>query len=139
MDFNANQMRSDALIPDGRYKFRVKDAREKRSAAGNDMLNLKLILNVNGREVSYWDSLILLPKMFWKIEHFCETTGLTENLNAGRLMAQDCINQEGWIDIMQKVDQQTGVLNNQTRDYVIEIEATNDDFIPFDEDVPSFA
>jgi hypothetical protein len=142
MDFNANQMRADALIPEGQYKFRVKDAREKRSSAGNDMLNLKLILNINGREVSYWDSLILLPKMFWKIEHFCETTGLQEALANGRLMAGDCIDKEGWIDIVQKVDGQTGVLDNQTRDYVmapVETEAKNDDFIPFDEDVPNFA
>jgi hypothetical protein len=139
MDFNANQMRADALIPEGQYKFRVKDAREKRSTAGNDMLNLKLVLYVNGREVLYWDSLILLPKMFWKIEHFCETTGLTDALNAGRLMAQDCQDKEGWIDIVQKIDQSTGVLDNQTRDYVLAPQAKNDDFIPFDEDVPNFA
>ena len=75
MDFNANQMRADALIANGRYKFRVKDAREKRSSSGNDMLNLKLTLNVNARDVIYWDSLILIPKMFWKIEHFCMAIG----------------------------------------------------------------
>ena len=46
MDFNAQQMRADALIQEGRYKFVVKDAREKRSAAGNDMLNLKLGIKI---------------------------------------------------------------------------------------------
>jgi hypothetical protein len=139
MDFNANQMRSDSLIPNGQYKFRVKDAREKRSAAGNDMLNLKLILYINGREVSYWDSLILLPKMFWKIEHFCETTGLNEALENGRLMAQDCLDKEGWIDIVQKVDQSTGTIDNQTRDYVLPPTEKNDDFISLDEDIPNFS
>ena len=95
MDFNANQMRQDALIPDGRYKFHVKDAREKRSDSDNDMINLKLILTVNGRSVLYWDRLILTPKMFWKIEHFCLATGLSDKIIEGRLMAQDCLDKEG--------------------------------------------
>ncbi len=142
MDFNANQMRADALIPEGKYKFRVKDAREKRSSAGNDMLNLKLIIFINNREVPLWDSLILIPSMFWKIEHFCEATGLEENLANGRLMAQDCQDQEGYVDIIQKIDAQTGELANKVRDYIqapVETDAKNDDFIPFDEDVPNFA
>jgi len=140
MDFNADQMRKDALIPEGRYKFRVKDAREKRSAAGNDMINLKLGLSVEGRNVFLWDSLILTPKMFWKIEHFCEATGLNEALANGRLMAQDCLDKEGYLDIVQKIDSQTGVLDNQVKDYAMpELEAKNDDIIPFDEDIPNFA
>jgi hypothetical protein len=66
MDFNANQMKEDALIKEGRYKFRVLDAREKRSGAGNDMINLKLQLEVSGRAVTYWVSLILMPKKLRK-------------------------------------------------------------------------
>ena len=140
MDFNAAQMRADALIQEGKYKFRVKDAREKRSSSGNDMINLKLVLFINGREVPLWDSLILLPSMFWKIEHFCEATGLSEQLANGRLMVQDCLEVEGIVDIIQKVDVQTGELANKVKDYLPpEQEAKNDDFIPFDEDVPNFA
>jgi hypothetical protein len=142
MDFNANQMRADALIANGRYKFRVKDAREKRSSSGNDMLNLKLTLNVNARDVIYWDSLILIPKMFWKIEHFCMAIGLTDKIIEGRLMAQDCLDGEGWIEITQKANSQTGELENQTKDYwdAPEVEAVNiTDFVAFDEDVPNFA
>ncbi len=130
MDFNANQMRADALIKEGRYKFRVEDAREKRSQSGNDMLNLKLILSVNKREIIYWDSLILIPKMFWKVEHFCESIGIPEKIEEGSLIAQDCLEKEGYIDIIQKVNQQTGELINQTKDYVVpEATATFDDDI----------
>ena len=118
MDFNAKQMREDALIKDGRYKYIVLDAREKRSSNGNDMLNLKLSLEVNGRRVVQFDSLILIPKMFWKVEHFCKSAGIPEKLDEGRLMAQDCLNKEGYLDLCQKVDQQTGELGNQVKDYV---------------------
>ncbi len=143
MDFNANQMRSDALIKEGRYKFRVQDAREKRSTNGNDMINLKLYLKINGREVLYWDSLIFMPKMFWKVEHFCEATGLTDKIEQGRLMPQDCFDRQGYIDIIQKQDAQTGEMTNQTKDYVKledvggEIsQAETDDL--FNDDIPSF-
>lgn len=143
MDFNANQMRAEALIKEGRYKFRVKDAREKRSMSGNDMLNLKLYLKINGKDVLYWDSLILIPKMFWKVEHFCLATGMPEKIDQGRLMAQDCLDREGYIDIMQKQDSQTGELINQTKDYVKpedlggEISHPDTDDL-FNDDIPSF-
>lgn len=118
MDFNAHEMREAALIKEGRYKFIVRDAREKRSTSGNDMINLKLVLDVNGKLIQYYDSLILIPKMFWKVEHFCKTCHMAEKIDQGRLMAQDCLGKEGYIDIIQKVDARTGELDNQTRDYV---------------------
>lgn len=118
MDFNAQQLRADALIKDGRYKYTVLDAREKRSGAGNDMLNLKLSLEVDGRRVVQFDSLILIPKMFWKVEHFCQSAGIPEKIEEGRLMAQDCLGKEGYLDLCQKVDQQSGELINQVKDYV---------------------
>lgn len=138
MDFNANQMRADALIKDGRYKFTVLDAREKRSSTGNDMLNLKLSLEVDGRRVIQFDSLILLPKMFWKIEHFCKATGIFEKIDGGRLMAQECLNLEGWVDITSRANKETGELENVVKDYVkpedLKVAADNEPS-PFDDDI----
>lgn len=144
MDFNAAQMREDALIPEGRYKFRVKDAREKRSSNGNDMLNLRLALQVNNREVLQWDKLILMPKMFWKIEHFCAATGLTDKLNAGQIMAQDCQDKEGYVDIVRKPDSLTGEITNQVKDYIVPEQQIVHELLPVDivdlnDDVPNFA
>lgn len=118
MEFNVQQMREDALIPEGIYDFEVLDAREKRSSSGTDMLNLKLRVQVNNRNVLYWDTLFLMPKMFFKIEHFCQTTGLTSKLDEGRLMAQDCLGKQGQIHIVRKIDNRTGEVINQTKDYV---------------------
>lgn len=140
MDFNAAQMRADALIPEGIYDFEVLDAREKRSGSGNDMLNLKLRVIVNNRAVTYWDCIVLMPKMFYKVEHFCKTTGQPEKIEQGRLMAQDCLGKQGQIHIVQKVDNQTGELGNQTKDYVVPEEA--EQAAPaeeFNDDIPNFA
>lgn len=128
MDFNAKQMREDALIREGIYNFEVLDAREKRSSTGNDMLNLKLRLDMGGRQLIYWDCIVLTPKMFYKIEHFCHTTGMPEKIDQGRVMAQDCLGRQGQIHIVQKIDKETGELTNQTKDYIKpeKVDAVND-------------
>jgi hypothetical protein len=133
MDFNAQQMREDALLKEGRYKFTVLDAREKRSSSNNDMINLKLSLEVNGRRVVFYDSLIFTPKMFWKIEHFCKTTGMPQKIDEGHLIPNDCFGKEGYVDIVQKPDNQTGELINQVKDYIKPQEAEAAEM--FDDDV----
>jgi len=89
MQFDAKQMREDCLIKEGRYKFRVQDAREKRSASGTDMINLKLSLTIGDRQTTFWSCLLLMPKMFWLIEHFCLATGMPEKIESVSLMAMD--------------------------------------------------
>lgn len=118
MDFNAQQMRSDALLKDGKYKFTVVDARESKSQAGNQQINLKLSLSIDDRRVTYFDRLILLPKMFWKVEHFCKAAKMPEKIDQGKLADTDCVGKEGYIHIIQKANSQTGELENQTKDYV---------------------
>ncbi len=118
MDFNAKQMREDSLIAEGEYQFEVLDAREKRSSSGNDMLNLKLRLFINNRHIVYWTTIVLTPKMFFMLEHFCKTTGMPEKIDEGRVMAQDCLGKQGKIYIVQRMDKDTGELTNQTKDFV---------------------
>lgn len=118
MDFNAQQMREDSLIKEGRYKFTVLDGREKTSTNGNNMLNLKLSLQVNNRRVTFYDSLIFMPKMFWKVEHFCKAAGMPEKIDEGKLLPEDCMGREGYIDIVQQLDNQSGELVNRAKDYV---------------------
>ena len=138
MEFNAQQMREEALIKKGRYQFEVLDAREKRSAKGTDMINLKLRLQAQGRDILYWTSLFLLPKMFWQIEHFCKSTGMPEKIDEGRLMAQDCLGKQGEIEIDHKVNKDTGEIEVYAKDFVkqeSEIDVVHKDL---NDDVPSF-
>lgn len=135
MDFNAQQMREDALLKDGRYKYTVLDAREKVSSTGNNMINLKLSLEVNGRRVVFFDSLIFTPKMFWKVEHFCKASGMPEKIDEGSLTPNDCFAKEGYVDIIRKADNQTGELTNQVKDY-IKPEEHEANQIMIDDDLP---
>lgn len=138
MEFNAAQMREDALVKKGRYPFRVIRGTEKRSSTGNDMMKLQLIIFYNQREIKFFDNLMLMPSMFWKFEHFCKATGLAHKLEEGRLMAQDCDYKEGYLDIDHRVNKETGEVEAYVKDYVKPEELAQDTSFPND-DIPNFA
>jgi len=140
MEFNAKQLREDALVKKGRYKFRVLQGREK-TTNGNPMIVLKMVLAVGAREVSFWDTLLFIPKMFWKAEHYMKATGQPEKIDEGNLLAQDCDGNEGYCEIDHRVNKETGEVEAFVKDYVkpedlAPSESEELDFI--NDDVPSF-
>ncbi len=132
MQFDARQMREDALLKKGRYPFRVLRATEKTTAAGNDMLKLDMMLICSNREVRFFDNLVLTPGMFWKFEHFCESTGLEGKISEGTLFAQDCDGREGFLEIDHRVNSETGVVEARVKDY-LKPDVQADDF--FNDDI----
>lgn len=138
MEFNAKQMREDALIQEGRYEFRVLHTREKTSAKGTDMLILKVMLNVKGRQVTYFTTLLLMPSMFWLFEHFCKSVGMAEKIEEGSLMAQDCDGKEGILEIKHRINKETGEVEAYTKDFIAPEVIANDAEM-FDKDIPNFA
>jgi hypothetical protein len=137
MDFNAQQMREDALVKKGRYCFRVLQAREKRSSNGNDMMILKMMLDVNGRPTQFYCTLLFMPKMFWLVEHFCHSTGMAEKIEEGRLMAQDCDGREGVLDIDHRVNKETGEVEAYVKDCVKPEDLEAAAAAGFDDDIPN--
>lgn len=140
MQFNAKQMREDALLKKGRYKFRVLQGREKRSGSGNEMMILKMMLDVDGRSIQFWATLIFIPKMFWLVEHFCKAVGMEDKIEGGQLMAQDCDGKEGYLDIDHRVNKETGEVEAYVKDFVKpeNLEQSKEDEPPFfDDDVPN--
>lgn len=138
MQFNADQMRKDALIPEGLYKFKVIHAQEKTSSTGNQMINLKLEIWIENRGIKLFDSLILIPKMFWKIDHFCEAVGLPPLVGDCVLWAGDFEGKEGNVIVGHFRNNQTGEIEAKVKDYVIpesvpqekSVESFKDDEVP---------
>lgn len=140
MDFtplNDQELKELNLYPEGRYRFRVIRCDQKRSPnSGNDYFNLKLNIQVNGKDRTLFDMLFFEGKMLYKTKHFCEVTGMPEKYESGKLMPFECDNKEGWLDLVQRVNQKTGELQNNVKDYVLdEAELKKpDDFI--DDELP---
>ena len=93
------ELNTMTLIQPGVYNFQVIDAKDKISKKGHEMIELKLTVWDNeGRERIVFD--YLLDAMAHKVRHFAECTGLIDKYNLGTIMADDCINKSGKIDLI---------------------------------------
>lgn len=112
------QLVEESLIPAGIYPFEVAKAEAKTSKQGNEMIELSLrVFMPNGTERALKDW--LMPKLAFKLFHFCAYTGLSQEYEAGTLTAADCEGRSGFA----KIDIQADKLGqypdrNTVRDYV---------------------
>jgi len=80
------------IFEEGEYSFRVVEATNQISQAGNEQIKLKLALfDDNDRRGGAYD--YLLEAMLFKIKHFCEATGL--DYENEYLDASMCLNKTG--------------------------------------------
>lgn len=113
------ELEHEMLIPAGEYDFTVADAVEKTSKSGNPMIELNLIVFVDGHQQYVRDWLLTsLVMQKYKVRHFCASTGLLEKYDTGELNARDCISRSGQL----KLGIQEGKGNygpqNSVKDYI---------------------
>lgn len=112
------QIQEESLIPAGEYDFTVQEAAEKKSKAGNDMIQLDMDVYVGDRTRPMKDW--LMESMAYKLRHFCYAVGLGAKYDAGTLTAQDCEGKSGKVKIVQKQNGDYG-LQNSVKDYVVPV------------------
>ena len=80
--------------PEGDYEFIVVEANEQTSKAGNEMVNLKLAVEI-GRDkpMTTYDRLVFHDNCINRIHGFCAATGA--DFSRGELTAPDCIGRSG--------------------------------------------
>ena len=110
------QIQEESLIPAGEYDFTVREAVEKKSKAGNDMIQVDMDIFVDGKERPLKD--YLMESMAFKLRHFCFSIGLGCKYEAGTLSAVDCQGKSGKVKIIQKANGDYG-LQNSVKDYVV--------------------
>lgn len=143
MDFTPlsdKELKELNLYPEGRYRFRVLKTEQKRGQSGIDYFNLRMNISINGKDRTLFDMLFFEGKMLFKTKHFCEITGMLDKYNNGRLMPYECDGKEGWLDLGQRINQKTGELQNNVKDYVpdeVDAVTSSDDFLNY-EALPSF-
>jgi len=93
-----DELNNMTLVPEGIYSFKVIEAQDKTSRAGNEMIELKLsIENEAGHTRVLFD--YLLEAMASKLYEFCETTSLSRNYEMGTLRPADCLHKTGHVEI----------------------------------------
>ncbi len=75
-----------ALMPDGIYKFKVKDALEEVSKKGNPQIKVTLgVTDLDGDERTITDYLLGSEQMIYKLKSFCEAIGMLAEYEKGSL------------------------------------------------------
>lgn len=111
------QLREQGLWPEGSYDFRVAEATECQSKAGNDQIKLKLVI-YKGEDTRFvYD--YLTASMEYKLRHFCEATGLLAKYDSGRLNADDMVGREGIVQIRIEPASGNYEAKNAVKDYVV--------------------
>ena len=127
------------LCPDGIHPATIRDAEERVSQNGNEMIELKLEVYPSGSETSYpvTDYVVDLPKMQYKLRHLCESAHVDYNAEVWHV--NDFIGKDVRVEIVTnestKYGKQAGV-----KDYLPRSgngpTATNVEREPIDADIP---
>jgi uncharacterized protein DUF669 len=124
------------LLEKGNYAFCVKNAIEKVSDKGNNMIELQLqIFDTHNKERIIKDWLVDTDTMHYKIKHFCESTGQLDVYMADMLSANACRGKNGHLTLDIKKDNKNGVMVNRVHDYIkahtMTYNDTLNDAVPF--------
>lgn len=94
---------SFAVWPAGEYDFEVKDAAEKESKNGNEMIELQVtIFDTEGNRSMVFDYLVHTPKAAYKVKHFADATGMEDRYARGEMQAHDCVFKKGRCKVIVK-------------------------------------
>lgn len=90
------------LLPEGKYSFEVAKAEDKKSKAGNDMIELTLHVydGKGGAKVFVYDWLTSAFKK--KVVDFCRCVGLSDLVEGGELTAVRCVQRTGEVHLIQE-------------------------------------
>lgn len=125
------------ILPAGEYDFQIISATDKKSKAGNDMIELEIDCFANdGRAVRVFDYLIEIPSFEYKIRHCAAATGLLQEYEKGELTADMFSSRSGRCVLGIKKDKKGEYPDrNEVKDYVKPEDTQRQ---PGDEDVPEF-
>ncbi len=105
------------LLPDGKYRFTVRNAEETVSKSGNSMVKLTLeVYGHDGGSAFIIDYLVASDNMAWKVKHFCDAVKLLEEYQKGTLVVQNIIRLEGYATITTE-KQSDYPARNKVKDY----------------------
>ena len=99
------EIEAAGLWPKGAYDFAVRDAADKVSEKGNDMIELDVeVVNGDGETRTVKDWLVATDASAYKIRHFARATGMMDAYQRGELKAKAMIGKTGRCQIGIKKD-----------------------------------
>lgn len=127
------EIEAEGLLPEGVYDYTVFSAQDKTSNNGNEMIVLELVVfDAQGkpRKLRDW----IMPSFPRKLRHFCEHAGMLDIYNSGKVLAVDCVNRSGRVQIIIEPASEKYRISNKVEDYVsgtMSSKPASDDDMPF--------
>jgi len=96
--FSKEEIENDDRLGPGTYEYKVIEALETTSKAGNEMLKIFISLyGSDGSTVTIHDYLVSTVR--WKLKQFAKSCGMLEKLEGGELSEMDILNKKGMCEI----------------------------------------
>lgn len=86
---------NDHLLPEGTYPFKVRQATAKVSQNLNPMIKVELEIIIPGGALIINDYLMETGKMIYKLKHFCESVGVSDQYEKGQIDLNGLKNKSG--------------------------------------------
>lgn len=127
----------------GVYDFEIRQAEERMSKAGNEMIVLDLTVHDHelGNSIFIQDYLLDIPSMAYKLKHASEACNLLDDYLSGALDAMNFVGKSGQLELGIQSDKEGKYPDrNSVKDYLRpinqpsskeQVEAELDDSIPF--------
>lgn len=131
------EKRMALLIQPGVYKFFIDSCEQKRSKAGNQMIEIvALVQDQNGKSRKVYDYLV--DTMHYKIRHFFHAIGMGEDYQTGCVNTEKCVGKIGYADIGIRPPKDGYPEKNFIKDYMPKVNSIEQktEELPFNDDVP---
>jgi hypothetical protein len=116
------QLQTQALAPEGTYRYRVIQSEDAVSRAGNEYIKMTLkICDENGVEHGIFTNLALMHLL----KHFCDVNDMQEAYLSGNIPASECAGKSGGMVIVKieppQINPDGGLYRakNVVRDYIV--------------------
>lgn len=111
------EVSESGLLPKDKYPFEVVDAAEGQSKAGNDMIEMKVIVFDGERKKTIFDYLVSTDSTAYKIRHFADSIGKLAEYEAGNLDADELTGASGFCMVDIQPEKNGYPAKNVIRDY----------------------
>lgn len=113
------ELAEERLLPEGTYGFEISGGEDKKSKAGNDMIELTVrVFKPDGTFLLVTD--YLMEAILYKVSHAAKACGLEDKYNSGTLHVEDFIGKTGELKLAIQKDKNGQYPDkNVVKDYVV--------------------
>jgi hypothetical protein len=133
-----DSIQKNQLPPEGEHGFTVISSKSMVSKSGNHMFQFILEVYVGSKKYNIYEHIMKDEKWLWKLKRLCDSIGIQDKYNAGKLSPMDFLNESGKASFLHNNDKKYGwkaVVDSYVSKYAVKESTLDtkiiDDELPF--------